>query len=609
MSVTMNEPRAQREGTMRSSGSRVVVVVLIVISLVATFFTRDWAIDQHAAIRNQGRMPAAIQANTGDSALGSMPSFATALLLGGLRGPLVMILWTSSENQKQQHDLQDFDTKVEWIRLLQPEFDTVHLFQIWNKAYNISVQMASLANKYTTILDAIDYGQKVEKERPDDINIISQVAALYADKLGTSNEHVYYRSRVRRESQTLVHLEFPISSTDKFQQLAPKAGWTDRDSPLQTSEKNQTVQVLLEPVVANQLEQTFTGPGIVYSAETRKESQQNDPTWRRVRLDPVVDENGNILPQLLVPRYPRPASLAADAPWYDGSQMQFLKQYEPFPYGVSTLALAYNEYKKAQLLQTLWGQHHIQTGDTVVDARPALTLKDWAKDEWERGRRFELAMANIYIPESADLTAIETPTEGMPLDFKIPGRPDYDAAIYSYATAARLYRDALVEFQRHIAGYQAYAAVYFVHMDDCITGQHQMQADHDYLAALTATGDERAKLLQSAANEYQAAAIHEALTVLKYYVDDQIVAAVYPKDSKSGVQYNRATIEATDPATYLNTLRAVEIANAHFLIDPATHQYSPMRDTFHDDRQPYMLDIERCGTRLRILQAAGVTPK
>ena len=240
-----------------------------------------------------------------------MPSFATALLLGGLRGPLVMILWTSSENQKQQHDLQDFDTKVEWIRLLQPEFDTVHLFQIWNKAYNISVQMASLRNKYITILDAIDYGQKVEKERPDDLNIITAVATLYGDKLGTSQEHVYYRARIRRETQTLIRITFPAERADEFKSLAGKVGWSEKDSPLEPDERNQTDQVVIEPMIAQQLQPVFTGSGVDYSPETRRESQQNDPSWRRVRLDPLLDENGRILPALLVPRYPRPADLAA----------------------------------------------------------------------------------------------------------------------------------------------------------------------------------------------------------------------------------------------------------------------------------------------------------
>src|SRR5439155_20618812 len=135
--------------------------------------------------------------------LANMNSFALALLLGGLRGPLVMVLWTSSESQKNEKDIEGFDTKVEWIRLLQPEFDTVHIFQVWNKAYNISVQMASLANKYATILDAIDYAQRVEAGRPNNINMVYAIAGIYFDKLGSSSEKPYYRKRVREE--TLPH--------------------------------------------------------------------------------------------------------------------------------------------------------------------------------------------------------------------------------------------------------------------------------------------------------------------------------------------------------------------------------------------------------------------
>ena len=88
----------------------------------------------------------------------------------------------------------------------------------------------------------------------------------------------------------------------------------------------------------------------------------------------MVDENGKDSCRRSARARDIPKScrnLAPSQPWYDGSQLQFLKQYEPFPYGISTLALAYNDYKQAQLLQTLWNQHHIQTGDTVVDARPA----------------------------------------------------------------------------------------------------------------------------------------------------------------------------------------------------------------------------------------------
>ena len=135
------------------------------------------------------------------SSLANMNSFSLALLLGGLRGPLVMFLWTNSENLKNEKNLEDFDTYVEWIRLLQPEFDTVHIFQVWNKAYNISVQMAAVENKYITILDALDYAQRVEDSRPNNVSMIYQIGSIFYDKLGGSQEKDYYRKRVREESK------------------------------------------------------------------------------------------------------------------------------------------------------------------------------------------------------------------------------------------------------------------------------------------------------------------------------------------------------------------------------------------------------------------------
>jgi hypothetical protein len=600
------EPRTAPQS--QRSGGRIGVVVLLVVALIAADWTRDQTIQEKASLHSHSGLPGA--AATADTGVGTLPSYATALLLGGLRGPLVMILWMSSENQKQEHDLQDFDTKVEWIRLLQPEFDTVHLFQIWNKAYNISVQMASLRNKYTTILDAIDYGQKVETERPDDINIITAVAMIYGDKLGTSQEHVYYRHRVRRETQTLIRVEFPENRTDDFRAAAAKTLWNENESPLEAEDQTHTVRVVMEPINARALQNTFSGAGITYSPETRRESTSNDPSWRRVRLDPMLDENGNVLPALLVPRYPRPDDVSASAQWYDGSQLQFLPQYGPYPYGISTLALAFNSYKQAQLLQTLWNQHHIQTGDTVVDARPALTLKQWANDEWERGRRFELDMWGQFVPESDDPIELESPTMDVAFDKAASNRMDYEAALYSYALGERLFKDSLAEYERHILAYKANASVYFVHIDDATSGQEFMAADHDYLAAADATGEARHQLLQSAAMHYHAAELHYAVTILKYYVDDAVMAQAFPKDPHTHLQFTRATIASSDPQTWIHTLHDVMAANARYLVDPVTHQYLQARDTYADDRKQYLIYVGRCDARLRQLATDGIpTPQ
>ncbi len=49
------------------------------------------------------------------SRLAGIDTFTLGLILGGLRGPLVMILWISTETQKNQKDLESIDTKIELI--------------------------------------------------------------------------------------------------------------------------------------------------------------------------------------------------------------------------------------------------------------------------------------------------------------------------------------------------------------------------------------------------------------------------------------------------------------------------------------------------------------
>jgi hypothetical protein len=141
-----------------------------------------------------------------------------------------------------------------------------------------------------------------------------------------------------------------------------------------------------------------------------------------------------------------------------------------------------------------------------------------------------------------------------------------------------------------------------------MTGEQLMLADHDYLAAATAAGPERTRLLQSAVGEYYAAMQHFALTILKYYVDEPVMEAIYPKDPKTGLQYNRATIENADPNSYMAILHAVSEANARYFADPETHRYSQGRDTYADDRNNYLTYIFRCQARLQELQSE-IAPK
>jgi hypothetical protein len=98
--------------------------------------------------------------------------------------------------------------------------------------------------------------------------------------------------------------------------------------------------------------------------------------------------------------------------------------------------------------------------------------------------------------------------------------------------------------------------------------------------------------------------LHYAVTILKYYIDETVALQTYPKDPRTGKQYNRATIESADPSTYLPTLNAAKQAIVRLTTDPVTHQYMPVRDDYRDDRETYLMYLGRCATRLQVLQQA-----
>jgi hypothetical protein len=209
-----------------------------------------------------------------------------------------------------------------------------------------------------------------------------------------------------------------------------------------------------------------------------------------------------------------------------------------------------------------------------------------------------------FVPEYSDPTELERPTASTPFDTPSQSDAARQGALYSYSLAARLFQDALVEYRAHIAKYPSYAAVYFVHVDDCTSQERLMLGDYDYLAAASATVDERKRLLNVAGTAYYEAMQHFALTVLKYYVDEPVMAAVYPKDPKTGQQYSRATIEDADPKIYIPLLEAAVEANERILVDPQTHRYQRMMDTYADDRDNYLTYISRCNQRIRLIEAA-----
>jgi hypothetical protein len=506
----------------RMKHSRRGIVIVLLVALVASGALRQISANMRGEHDPQGAgVP-----------LSRMNSYALALLLGGLRGPLVMFLWPSSEGQKSEKNIEDLDTKIEWIRLLQAEFDTVHIFQIWNKAYNISVLMANLPNKYATILDALDYAKSVDAERPGNLTILYEIHRLFFDKLGSSNEKMYYRARVREESQArqpLRSVTLPAERRAEFLDAATSAGAIERRLKFRADPQTNTLTLTLPKPLADQIEPRFSGVGVTWADRPRVKRDRNDPGWRRVELDPMLDGQGNILPELTEPH----ANASATPGGNDGSELQYLKQFQPYPYGISTLGLGYNYAKRAQMLLRDNNQHHAQLSDLVVDSRAALSLRDWSEEEWGRGRAAELDALSMPVPENFfdpdEKLKMEMPSAKIKLDAKLVNRAALEESIFSYDRAVKLAGASLEEYKRHLAKFPTNFDTYQSHMALLEAESALLSADRDFLKLLAAPADARAALARSAADAYSRAVLLYRVHLLKFYVTPEQVKSMFPK--------------------------------------------------------------------------------
>ena len=524
MSTTMLDDPATSESRASSrtvnpgadrSRARLLTGIVVIVAFAISTILQNVTLSRHRTL----------VANTGSEAnISNLNSVSLALLLGGLRGPLVMMLWTSSETQKQDKDLEDFDSKIELIRLLQPEFDSVHIFQMWNKAYNVSVQMANKANKYATIIDALEYGYKINGQHSQDINIISQIGQLFFDKLGSSQEQQYYSDRVRRETFPDIRLTIPADKLGSLQTALEKAQVDPARYPTLLAQA-QRGSLLIDKLSADVMWPMLEGPGSKYEAVSPQVFNENG---RRVRLDPILDLNGRLTEAAAGPVGVNPDSLNSPV-------LAWLRQFEPFPYGVSPMAIGIAYYKRGQIIKEELHQKHLQLSDLVVDNRPAISAKNWAENEWGGASHWEMVALGKPIAPSAN-TSEERERNELPTAQVAPSTPVADVnaakkAVSQYDLTVRIADVAMVEFVRHARNYPS-AQAQFGNQREELDGMKAMcQADRNYLSAmlLPASAPERKSLLEAAAKQYRLCMLFYERVSLEHDMPDEKLLPSLPR--------------------------------------------------------------------------------
>jgi len=590
--ATMEETRTSASGTQHDSPARrrakgrAATIVVLIVALIGSSLFQDAAYSyRDEAVNGQRKRTAKAGQNQRGT---NLDSFALGLLLGGLRGPLVMYLWTSSETQKTDRDLESFETKVELIRLLQPEFASVHLFQMWNLGYNISVQMASLANKYSCILAAIEYGQRTDREDlPNNINILSQIGSLYGDKLGGSTEKAYYVRRVRTETLPVYRVTIPPADVEKYKAAAMEAG-LDAAKLRLTTPASGPATAMIEKIPGDKVKSLLaSSAGIKFEAIKRQDLRPAQQSGRRSEMDTLVDVNGKLLP-------PGESGI-------ERAELEHLEPLQPYPYGIPPQALAYNYYKRAQILQTVGKQRHLQISEMVIDRQPAIGLKFWAEEEWLRGRRLEteaiLTPTDLeakykefkeYASAPEDTkraTGYGLMTGAVKADAPMQRKESAEAAIFSFERSAKVAAMALTEYERHLQQFTSNLQNYMSHMDHMRMVGAISAGDAKYLRAMIAPASDQARLLADAKADYENAEKWAIVLMLKYFVED-IDAQLVP--------FARASVDQRSLADLRDLLARTEAK--------LKQKYKKLEDSQGaSDRDEYAQSLKRIQQRVKII--------
>ena len=184
----------QQAAKQRKLGYLAAIAVLLGLSLLVrgTFFpTGTRAAEAIAAdpvqsltLDGRAKVHELTDIQKGDTELSGA---AVRLLLTGSRGLAVSALWNTAIDKQKKHEWGELDIAVDSIAKLQPHTIEPWLFQSWNLAYNVSVEMDRLNDMYFYIARGISIaadGEAMNRNNPD---LRYMLGFYYQNKFGVSD--------------------------------------------------------------------------------------------------------------------------------------------------------------------------------------------------------------------------------------------------------------------------------------------------------------------------------------------------------------------------------------------------------------------------------------
>ena len=137
----------------------------------------------------------------GESDLGDIdPSGAAMnLVLLGMRGVAVNLLWIDLDNQKNMKRWSEMQAVTESIVRLQPHFDKIWEFNGWNLAYNTSAELDAVPDRYFWVKAGGKFIKRGVDRNRKSTHLQYHLGNIYQKKIGIADESKYYRKYFLRD--------------------------------------------------------------------------------------------------------------------------------------------------------------------------------------------------------------------------------------------------------------------------------------------------------------------------------------------------------------------------------------------------------------------------
>ncbi|MCC7085405.1 MAG: hypothetical protein IT427_10400 [Pirellulales bacterium] len=181
----------------RSFYRKIAYIVAIAVLIVPLYVLgRPASLDVNGALTKGGTL--AQERDTHGLAQASLgeidPASETAKLATlGLRGVAVVMLWNRAQHYQMVEDWMSLRAVLEQITRLQPNFFSIWDFQAHNLSYNISVEFDDYRDRFTWVMDGIEFLKKGLDYNQSDPRFPAKIGWFYGNKIGRADEKVQYR--------------------------------------------------------------------------------------------------------------------------------------------------------------------------------------------------------------------------------------------------------------------------------------------------------------------------------------------------------------------------------------------------------------------------------